>query len=508
MPKPRKDQKTTAQQYAGNLRYFNRPHLLRRARLLTLIVGSIVCLAAGVTYLSYWRNPPAPTPTTASNEKPENITARKGEWFNSAGGISQAHSSIAQRCEACHDPKKEKTVVEMCQGCHNTPPYDFHQANVVTNAALSCTECHHEHLGTGPMQPVADSNCIACHGNASIMAQSSQLGNGLPATMQPFRHDSNLIYYRPAVSQSLRPAEGYTKVFQSFDDGHPDFQIQRENLSDPDTLKFNHKFHLGMQVRKSDGSPLTCAECHKPDSTGAYMQPINFANNCQECHAIKIDPTLKDFVVPHPAGGSGVNSVRNFLLTLPAQYANYATQVANKTTSTEVNAFVAQHMKMIQQRVRNGENLENEVFLSDKKHIYYNGTLAPPSLETPLFPGCAECHEVTPARLGEPKITPPIIPDRWYVHAKFNHAAHATVASCESCHSQARTSEKTSDILLPDRASCVECHSPSPKGGVVSTCTTCHDYHNEMPAHATAAMTPLRQMMLGDTPLVGSAGQP
>jgi hypothetical protein len=116
---------------------------------------------------------------------------------------------------------------------------------------------------------------------------------------------------------------------------------------------------------------------------------------------------------------------------------------------------------------------------------------------------------VSPAGIGEPKITPPIIPDRWYVHAKFNHAAHAAIRSCEECHGQARTSEKTSDILLPDRASCLECHSPSPKGGVVSTCTTCHDYHNEAPAHGMAGMTPLRQMMLGNpSPLAGSAGQP
>jgi hypothetical protein len=158
--------------------------------------------------------------------------------------------------------------------------------------------------------------------------------------------------------------------------------------------------------------------------------------------------------------------------------------------------------------VRKGENLENEVFLSDGKHIYYNGTVAPPSAETPLFAGCAQCHDVSPAQIGEPKITAPIIPDRWYVHAKFNHAVHAAIRTCEECHTQARTSEKTADILLPDRASCLECHSPAPKGGVVSTCTTCHDYHNEAPTSATAEMTPLRRMMLGDVPLVETSNHP
>jgi hypothetical protein len=519
MPKPRKDQKTIAQRYAGNLRYFNRLHPLRRTRLFLVVICTLAGMAAAAIYLLYWHTVPTATggSSISANEKPDDRSQmHKDEWFNSAGGISQAHSRYAQDCEKCHDPSVNANVAQpavikasldaKCQVCHNNPPYNFHQVNVVTGAAPSCTDCHHEHLGTGPMQPVTDANCLTCHGNATIMAQSAQLGNDLHATMQPFRLDSNLVYFKPA-NASLRPPGGYTNVFQSFSDGHPDFQIQRENLSDPDTLKFGHKFHLSAQVRNPDGSPLTCEQCHKPDSTGAYMQPITFAKNCQECHTIQIDPTLKDFVVPHPTGESGASSARNFLLTLPAQFASYATQVESKTTAADVTAFVGKHMKMIQQRVRNGENLENEVFLSDGKHIYYNGTSAPPSEEKPLFAGCAECHDVTPSEIGEPKITLPVIPDRWYVHAKFNHAVHAAIRTCEECHTQARTSEKTSDILLPDRASCLECHSPAPKGGVVSTCTTCHDYHNEAPGSATADMTPLRRMMMGNAPLVQVSGQ-
>jgi hypothetical protein len=470
-------------------------------RWLTLVVGTLICLAAGAIYLLYWQNTPK---STASTEKGDTGTVRKGEWFNSAGGISQAHSSIAQACEKCHDPTKKLSIDTMCQGCHNTPPYNFHQTNVVTSSVLTCTECHHEHLGTGPMQPVADSNCASCHANATLMAESAQISHGQPATMQPFHKDADLTYFCPA-----RPASGFTTAFQAFDNGHPNFEIQRENLSDPDTLKFNHKFHFGPKVRHADGSSLSCQECHKPDSTGAYMQKMTFAQNCQECHALKIDPTLKDFVVPHPTGGSsGVNTVRNFLLTLPTQYANYATEVENKTSTAEINAFVAKHMTLIQQRVRNGENLENEVFLSDGNHIFYNGTSQPaPSSEKPLFAGCALCHDVATAKFGEPKITPPVIPDRWYVRANFNHAAHAAVRTCEECHTQTRMSEKTSDILLPDKASCVECHSV--KGGVVSTCTTCHDYHNSSPSHATASLTPLRQMMLGKlTPWLPVSGHP
>ncbi len=94
---------------------------------------------------------------------------------------------------------------------------------------------------------------------------------------------------------------------------------------------------------------------------------------------------------------------------------------------------------------------------------------------------------------GVPVITKPVTPDRWYVHARFDHAAHSTM-DCKTCHSTVLNSEKTSDVNLPDKASCVTCHSA--KGRVVSTCATCHDYHNKAPAKDVATTSALRQMMM------------
>jgi len=42
------------------------------------------------------------------------------------------------------------------------------------------------------------------------------------------------------------------------------------------------------------------------------------------------------------------------------------------------------------------------------------------------------------------------------------------------CH-RATQSRETSDILMPDKASCARCHSP--QGKVVAECITCHNYH-------------------------------
>ena len=114
-----------------------------------------------------------------------------------------------------------------------------------------------------------------------------------------------------------------------------------------------------------------------------------------------------------------------------------------------------------------------------------------------------------------PIVTKPVTPDRFFVHAKFDHSAH-TMVSCDSCHGKkgegtalsanasaailadigvaanakgVRWKAKlTSDTLMPDKASCVTCHSA--KGGVVSNCATCHDYHNALRRRMTLPPRP------------------
>jgi hypothetical protein len=476
MPTPRKTQKQIARRYAGNLRYFRKLHPLRRARILLGLGCLLIALDAAVIYLG-----------GASS-------SRRLETIGTSGGISQAHHSFAQDCKKCHDPVEKidplkpavtsASLDTKCEVCHTQ--HTFHVADAVVGHA--CIDCHHEHLGTGPMQPVKDANCQACHGDAAIMQASAQKGLSLPAgDFQTIPPDPSLVYFRPP-----RPPAGYTQVFQSFEGKHPDFQIQRENLTDPNTLKFNHKLHLTGDIPQVDGRKLDCAYCHQPDSRGAYMQPIRFAKNCQACHALQIDPTLPDFQIPHPTGSSQAGSVRDFLLTLPTQYASYATEKKGLTSSTEIAAFVNRHMTAIRERIRAGADLEQEVFFADASNVHLSGATPTGAQERALFPGCAYCHEVKTSPANEPVVTRPVTPDRWYVHAQFDHAAHATM-QCEACHGQVFQSTLTSDINLPDKASCVTCHSA--KGGVVSTCSTCHNYHNKAPDQNVAATSVLRLMM-------------
>jgi len=75
---------------------------------------------------------------------------------------------------------------------------------------------------------------------------------------------------------------------------------------------------------------------------------------------------------------------------------------------------------------------------------------------------------------GAPQVSQPFIPDRWMIRGQFDHGKHFKVA-CVKCH-QVEQSRETSDVLLPAKASCAECHSPA--GGVANSCSTCHSYHS------------------------------
>jgi hypothetical protein len=520
MPEPRKNQKQIASKYKGNLRYFRHMHPLRLARWIAGLICMVIALIVGGYYVWVWElTPKAVVDANKKEAAPDDLSGqRKFEWLNSSGPISQAHSRYANDCEKCHDPSLKTNLAEpkvvkasldgKCVVCHNTPSYNFHQTNVV--GGQSCTDCHHEHITAGPMQPVADSNCINCHGNAGTMKQSADLSQQASGTTadgkkiyfaasQPFRMDNQLVYY-----PEPRPAEGYTKVIHAFADDHPEFQFKRDNLSDPDTLKFGHQFHLSERVRTADGKQLTCEYCHKIDGNGTYMQPISYEKSCQECHQLQMDVAQPNFLIPHPGkGDNNQNAVRDFLHNLPTEYHNFAIQTLHKQGG-EVDAYVAGAMKRVRQRIRSGEDLEQEVFYSNidkvdlegEKHaIYYGGPAPTQSPMRSVFQGCVVCHEVKTVA-GQNVVTPPVIPDRWEAHANFSHAAHQGIMpDCRQCHEMAATSEKTSDILLPDKASCVKCHSPA--GNVASTCTTCHDFHNESPAHQMAAGTPMKKLLLG-----------
>jgi hypothetical protein len=475
MATPRETQKQIAEKYKRNLAYYNKIHLWRLARFTLSFLTLSLGLAVVVLY------------------------QRHGdERFFNPGKLSSNHAALVDKCASCHDKSlltggqltriKFQEVLsdrfhhgiafdpidKNCEVCHlkeDKRTYSFHEPNVVQDR--SCSVCHQEHRGPGPMKAVASSQCASCHDNSQTMEASAQKGMHLPwATFQRHPHSAQQI-----VFPMPRPARGFTQTFSSFWNGHPEFQLKREPARDRDVLKFNHERHFAPDIPLVSGKKLECNYCHQPDPEGRYNQRITFVAHCQVCHSLQFDAKNPELTLPH----GDTTAVRGFLLDLPAHYADLAAK-KRMVTPNEIKNFVTRQMLQLRERVRSGEDFEHQVFFVADPYKPQPGT--EPRARASFY-GCALCHEVKPRANAAPFIAKPVFVDRWMPQSKFDHAQH-TMMKCDDCH-RATQSRATSDVLMPGIASCVTCHSPKGNGKIVAAaeCITCHSYH--APASVTVA---------------------
>ncbi len=335
-------------------------------------------------------------------------------YFNVAGAklfltpakSRTSHSKFANDCAKCHDSNigggNFRTVLgerfrngvstdeidPKCEACHQK--HSFHEANVVDNRA--CSACHQEHRGLTNLGLVASSQCMACHNNSEIMASSAQKGMTLP-------HDAFHRHPHPPqqiVFELPRSQQGYTATFANFWEGHPEFQLKRESMRDPDTLRFNHQRHFASDIPPINGQKLDCNYCHQPQTDSRFMQRISYAANCQACHSLQFDWRNPDMRIPH----GNVDLVRTFLRSLPAQYADYA-RLKRGISEREVSGFVGQQIKQLRDQFRSGDELEHAVFFTKDP---YKPQQTMGAAVRGNFTGCAFCHEVKATANGVPSV--------------------------------------------------------------------------------------------------------
>lgn len=399
------------------------------------------------------------------------ILCGKQRWrFISPGGISSPHASKLfhkaglpagsgdENCGACHkaaqggpitwirtaagakplalqslfdeSPPLQSKIDRSCKECHAV--HSFHQRNVTWE--YSCSACHQEHKGDGPMKRVESQNCAFCHGNATLMPAS--------------------------------------RTVHAFELDHPEFKVIRDKTPDSDTLRFSHQTHQASNPRmvQMTGKSLNCAFCHKPSGTGEYYQAVSFAQHCQICHSLQFDKRNPELSIPH----GSAEFVHAYLRSLPVQYAEYANSLKHLSNPAAVEQFVQQQLLQLRSQFGSGEELEEAVFFSTAA----SGPIADParlgSQGRPLFPGCAYCHEVQ-RTTTLPAVTRPNMPTRWLNRGKFDHARH-TNFQCVQCHNVAGSTQ-AADVLLPSQKICVTCHQPH--GGARNDCAACHWYHND-----------------------------
>jgi hypothetical protein len=445
---------------------------------------SVVAFTLGVLLVAFGG------PFRAKFISPGKLSAQHGTATFAALAATNSNSTIG--CSACHQSAQaglsgwvraalaatpgpfqfeafaavERPVMtsldDKCQHCHRA--HSFHQPNVAKDH--SCSACHQEHQGPRRMPAPSDSNCIMCHASTEAMEASFAMGKSQAPGAFDYRPDQGRVLFK-----APRPERGYTKIIHSFGSDHPEFQVLADKLRDSDTLKFNHQLHLtSANVALPSGRKLTCADCHKPDAAGVYYLKMTYEESCKACHPLQFDVDNPGLVLPHGDAGH----IRDFLRSLPEQYADFGAQQKKTKPRRELEAFVQQQMKQIREKSGSGEELEQRIFFSDARtgpvaRIGERGAVG-----AARFPGCAYCHEITSSGNEVPQVTKPTMPDRWLIRARFAHGKHFKVA-CATCHDAAHSRE-TSAILLPSKETCAACHSA--RGGVSHNCSTCHGYHS------------------------------
>jgi hypothetical protein len=418
-----------------------------------------------------------------------------GQLAYSRGPVASVHATWEENCTACHTPftpiggntwatpilGQVHTSDEKCQTCHAGEPHHKSQMR-----ELSCAACHHDHRGRdASLVRLADADCTQCHSDLA------------------------------ANTKEANPHYVNVDAFST----HPPIRVLRG--ADPGKLKFNHKLHLTLGMRRENGDPvwtvgmiqpsdrkrygkddrepvqLTCASCHqvdsgdfdvKPDqpsimhvaarsttrSPGAYMVPITYENHCRACHPLTLNSKSPDernaipITIPH---GLQPEEVRDFVWgALANQRAANMPElrdwIRRPMPGKDPSQKAEETRKAIDQEVNNLEKALYPVRLGQAERILFGGKQT-----------CSECHAYEDHAGPVPKrVEATALRDMWFDHAVFNHTAHRAV-ECTACHERANQSTESIDVLLPNIDNCQKCHKAG-GGGARSDCTGCHRYHN------------------------------
>lgn len=411
---------------------------------------------------------------TVMKEKGETRDLVLGDSSWSSGPLSKAHHGLEGKCESCHTQAFVSVRDTACKTCHedvhdHAPPARIAGARAepgvggkfLAGVATffgkpgpgACAECHAEHEGAGPMPPTPQVFCTDCHASMSERLKDTKLADaGDFGTAHP--------QFRPAVI--TLPGK------------HPRFErisLDRKP-QDNNGLKFPHDLHLSktggvarmaqrLAADEGYGSALVCKDCHVPTSDGVRFKPVDMEQDCQACHSLGFE-TIGGTVrtLRHGEPDQVIADLRAFYRStgpaVPIQLGGMA-------------------------RRRPGQYAQGQVY-----HAYFGAVAARPNgadaAVAAVFSkggACYDCHTITPPGVkgnANWDVLPVHQSSRFFRKGWFDHAAHKT-ETCQSCHA-APKSGKASDLLLPDLASCRECHGgEQSRSDVPSSCALCHSYH-------------------------------
>jgi hypothetical protein len=347
----------------------------------------------------------------------------------SPGHISNSHLHFGSQCFNCHEVLTRKVSDKACIKCHrDTPPH-------IADPALQKRVFKTTSLFSDGIR------CAECHREHKAP--------------HPIARQDNATCVKCHANIKAADAKTTLPNIRDFDIDHPDFQLtfrtgetehdavekveripqtEKARLIEKSGLKFPHSQHVGLVQGPNgiwDVRELSCTNCHQQEGKEMRIKPISYQRDCQLCHAnqLQMGSKAQTFSVPHGAEQNVINALK---VQAPKDFSRY--------------------------------------------------------LDSLKSGGCAYCHEVLETKKDSVlpwRISPLQINQDWFSKAHFNHASHRT-QQCQSCH-QVEHSESSADVAMPDRKSCLRCHSGNhPKyKRIASSCMSCHNFHSShMPQEA------------------------
>jgi hypothetical protein len=399
----------------------------------------------------------------------------------SSGPLANVHQTFGHSCVSCHAEPFQPITDTSCMDCHSmsdhTPEGTLPtlrgivqtlQATKISggnssphsSAALKdhpegrCATCHIDHNGDEGLVNTHPKLCTDCHG--AIKKQFND-ATSLPVTSWEDHPELS------ATILSRNSTNSATELSYVALDG-------KTTPQDPTPLKFNHKVHLQGPLKSDSGDrSLSCTDCHQiQPRTEGLLTPVTYEKSCKSCHPLTYDERLPKLVLPH----GRPDDVYKVLLS---SYIGVAEEIHSKKNSPLAQQF---SFKSIPGRARSVVAESQQQFAQEEAR----------NVEKLLFPKttCGTCHMVekntTPvdALSSRYTVASPLIPTNWMSRARFNHAKHQ-FKDCNTCHEGVSQSSETTDVLLPAKKSCNECHaSDRALGKVKSDCIMCHSFHDEV----------------------------
>jgi hypothetical protein len=379
----------------------------------------------------------------------------------STGALSTAHHGLEDQCEACHVEPFQPVQDATCLTCHedigdhaDAPRMSLGMPQPEgTDAMLwnvahafgkpgpgACTDCHTEHEGEGRMEPTRQRFCADCHTSLDARLTDTALGNA---------RDFGTMH--PEFKLAVLPRDGVTEAVRV---------TQTANLRSFSGLKFPHDVHLDARsavtqmsrrlgAREGFGGVLECKDCHTPTADGVRFQPVDMEEDCEACHSLVYDQVGSTF---RTLSHGDIDQAEADLRALD--------RVGRRPVATG--------------RRRPGQFGEGGIYYSNFSAVTPT-SLRSSALNTDGL--CGDCHLRGDPRQGPLAVMPVTQIDRYMAHGWFDHQAHEQ-EDCTTCHA-AETSDRSSDLLLPDLASCRDCHmgEGAKAAEVPSSCAMCHSFH-------------------------------